>query len=134
MAKKSKTQTCPCGSNRDYAECCARFIDAGQWPLTAEQLMRSRYTAYALKKRDYILSTWHKETAPQDLDLYEDAHVKWVRLNVIRVEQGGEADDTGLVEFEATLKANGRAQKMTELSEFVKQDGHWVYIGPLQAD
>ncbi|MBU6492427.1 MAG: hypothetical protein KGQ45_06600, partial [Burkholderiales bacterium] len=47
---------CPCGGGR-YAECCGRFIDGGQVPASAEQLMRSRYTAYVLARGDYLRAT-----------------------------------------------------------------------------
>jgi len=119
---------CPCGTGLEYTACCHRFIETENWPDTAEELMRSRYCAYALKRRDYLLDTWHKDTLPDQLDLYEDAHVKWVRLEVVNIEAGGEQDLTGMVEFKAVMKANGRAEKMTERSEFVKQDGRWYYL------
>ncbi len=96
--------------------------------MTAEQLMRSRYSAYALKQKDYLVSTWYPGTCPQQLDLYEDAHVKWVGLKVVNTEAGSEQDQTGIVEFTATMKANGRAEKMTERSEFIKEEGRWYYV------
>ena len=127
MAKKKQT-LCPCSSEREYKLCCGQFIETDLWPTTAEQLMRSRYSAYALKHRAYLIATWYPDTCPQDLDLYQDAHVKWVRLKVVNTEAGSEQDQTGIVEFTATMKANGRAEKMTERSEFVKQDGRWYYV------
>ena len=127
MAKK-KQILCPCGSELDYDLCCGQFIETNHWPVTAEQLMRSRYSAYALKHRDYLVATWHPATCPDDLDLYENAHVKWVRLEIVNTEAGEEQDQSGIVEFTATMKANGRAEKMTERSEFIKQDGRWYYF------
>ena len=128
MKKRNKKNPCPCGAGLEYQECCGQFIESEKWPATAEQLMRSRYSAYALKHRDYLVDTWHKDTLPEKLDLYEDAHVKWVRLTVLTTEAGCEQDQTGIVEFSATMKANGRAENMTERSEFVKQDGRWYYL------
>jgi len=127
MAKKQQSN-CPCGSDADYKDCCGLFIDADSWPATAEQLMRSRYSAYALKQKDYLVATWHPDTCPEKLDLYENAHVKWVSLKVLATVAGAEQDQTGIVEFTAIMKANGRAEKMTERSEFVKQDGRWYYL------
>ena len=126
--KKHKQTLCPCESGLDYAACCGMYIGTDCWPPTAEQLMRSRYSAYALKEKDYIVATWHPDTCPAELDLYENAHVKWTRLKVLNIEAGAEQDQTGIVEFTATMKANGRAEKMTERSEFVKQDGRWYYV------
>ncbi|MDR1126989.1 MAG: SEC-C domain-containing protein, partial [Treponema sp.] len=48
---------CPCGSGKQYTDCCEPFILGVQKPLTAEALMRSRYTAYTVHAVDYIVST-----------------------------------------------------------------------------
>ena len=73
MAKKPGARNavdgCSCGSGRAYAECCGRYLDGGEPPATAEQLMRSRYTAYALAREDYLLATWHASTRPSALAL-----------------------------------------------------------------
>ena len=39
-------QTCPCSSGQTYNDCCAPFHRHESLPQTAEQLMRSRYSAY----------------------------------------------------------------------------------------
>lgn len=84
--------------------------------------MRSRYSAYVVGAIDYLLATWHPSTAPGELDL---SPVKWLGLEVLHAEQAG---DAGVVEFVARCKVNGRAQKMQETSNFVRQDGRWYYI------
>jgi SEC-C motif-containing protein len=84
--------------------------------------MRSRYSAYVVGLIDYLLATWHPSTAPGELDL---SPVKWLGLEVLRAEQAG---DAGVVEFVARCRVNGRAQRMHEISSFVRQDGRWYYI------
>jgi SEC-C motif-containing protein len=116
---------CPCGSGEAYAVCCQVWhagLDSGAHAPTPEALMRSRYSAYAVGLPDYLLSTWHASSAPGDLEL---GPVKWMGLEVLRAEQGG---DAGIVEFVAHCKVNGRAQRMHEVSRFVRQDGRWYYI------
>ncbi|MGD1990808.1 MAG: YchJ family metal-binding protein, partial [Chromatiales bacterium] len=54
--------SCPCESGLDYDLCCGRFIDEGALPETAEQLMRSRYTAFTLDRISYLEKTWHRAT------------------------------------------------------------------------
>jgi len=112
---------CPCGSGSRYGGCCGRLHD-GFAAETAEALMRSRYSAYAVGLIDYLLATWHASSAPGDLEL---PPVKWLGLEVRRSEQAG---DAGVVEFVARCKVNGRAQRMHEISNFVRQDGRWYYI------
>jgi SEC-C motif-containing protein len=95
---------------------------------TPEALMRSRYSAYVVGLIDYLLATWHASAAPGDLEL---GPVKWMGLEVLRSEEGG---DAGIVEFVALCKVNGRAQRMHETSRFVRQDGRWYYIDGQQMD
>ncbi len=87
--------------------------------------MRSRYTAYVLKLEDYLLQTWHPDTRPTALDLVEDTLTKWLGLEVKRFEATG--DETAIVEFVARYKVNGKAERLHEISRFVKMRHHWYY-------
>ena len=87
--------------------------------------MRSRYSAYALGRHDYLLATWHPDTRPAQLDDID--RCKWLRLAIAGCTQGGEQDATGTVRFSAWFTVNGRAHRMDELSSFERVDGRWVY-------
>ncbi|MEJ2480749.1 MAG: YchJ family protein [Acidihalobacter sp.] len=130
MAKKSGARNavdgCPCGSGRAYAQCCGRYVDGGELPDTAEQLMRSRYTAYTLAREDYLLATWHVSTRPPSLG-FEPAQ-QWLGLKIVRTEAGGATDAEGRVAFVARSKLGGRAQRLEEDSRFVKEGGRWYYV------
>jgi SEC-C motif-containing protein len=103
-------------------------LHAGAPAPTAEALMRSRYTAYALGNADYLLATWHPDTRPQSLDLDTEPKPVWLGLEVRRTERGGESDDIGLVEFVARYKRNGRAIRLHETSRFARVAGRWAYV------
>ena len=118
---------CPCGSGQAYALCCGAFIDNGALPATAEQLMRSRYSAYVLAREDYLLRTWHGSTRPAQLDLQDASQVKWLGLKILRCEAGGVDDREGIVEFVARYQVNGRAERLQEVSRFVRDAGQWLY-------
>jgi SEC-C motif-containing protein len=122
------TPMCLCGSGDAYVRCCGRYLDTGEWPVTAEDLMRSRYTAYALARADYLQRTWHVSTRPVDLALGENASMKWLGLTILDTRDGGALDDTGVVEFVARYKSGGKAERLHEISRFVKQDGQWFYV------
>ncbi len=124
MAKLSAP--CPCGSNRDFSGCCARYLDGGETAPTAEALMRSRYTAYTLQREDYLLQTWHPATRPAALALADDIATKWLGLEVKRHEQ--QDADHALVEFIARYKVQGRAHRLHETSRFVQENGSWLYV------
>lgn len=117
---------CPCGSNREFADCCARYLEGSEDAPTAEALMRSRYTAYTLLREDYLLATWHASTRPDTLGLAGEAATKWLGLDVKRHEQQDE--EHALVEFVARFKVQGRAYRLHETSRFLRENGHWLYV------
>lgn len=118
---------CPCGSAAAYAVCCGRW-HAGTLRLrapTAESLMRSRYSAFVLGERDYLLDTWHPSTRPSRLEADPDG-LKWLGLQVRRHQQ---QDDThAVVEFVARSRLHGKGQRLHEISRFERLDGHWLYV------
>jgi SEC-C motif domain protein len=129
MTKKrfAPSEICPCGSGHLATQCCLPLLQGNVFALTAEQLMRSRYTAYTLLDEDYLLRTWHSSTRPTSLTLHNNP-VKWLGLTVLATELGSANDTEGSVTFIARYKVQGRAQQMRERSRFVREDGQWCYL------
>jgi SEC-C motif-containing protein len=118
---------CPCGTGRAYAACCGRY-HAGELHLQApdaQALMRSRYSAYVLGLTRYLLDTWHPSTRPASLEPHEPT-LRWLGLEVKR--HATLDADHATVEFVARSKQGGRAQRMHELSRFVREAGRWYYV------
>ena len=90
---------CPCGLPATYDACCGRFHRAEAAAPTAELLMRSRYTAFAVGDATYLLETWHPSTRPRRVNL--DRATSWTGLEVLRGTGGGLFDDVGSVAFRA---------------------------------
>jgi len=88
--------------------------------------MRSRYTAYSLGRGDYLRTTWHPMTRPQDLGLEQP--VKWIGLKILQTWNGSPDDVEGKVEFVARYKIGGRAHRLHEISRFERRDGRWLYV------
>ena len=124
---KAKSDLCPCCSGHGYDACCGRLLK-GESANTAEQLMRSRYTAYALDDEKYLFETWHHSTRPQTLDLSQQNTIKWVGLKILGHSVDAKNPASARVEFVARYKLNGKAQKMHELSDFVYQEDRWFYV------
>jgi SEC-C motif-containing protein len=119
-------KACPCGSGRGYAVCC-RPLHLGQSSApTAEALMRSRFSAFAVADAGYLLRTWHPSTRPADLELGADH--RWTRLQILGTDRGGLFDTSGLVEFRAHYRHQGRSGSMQERSRFVRDAGDWLYL------
>jgi SEC-C motif-containing protein len=121
-------QACPCGLGDDYDSCCGR-LHKGEPARTAEQLMRSRYSAFAVGDAGYLLRTWHPSGRPRTLAL--DPGQRWTRLAVLETRDGGLFDDAGIVTFRAMYSAGGQRGVMDETSRFVREDGRWLYLGPV---
>lgn len=117
-------RACPCGGT-DFDACCGRFIEQGALPPTAQDLMRSRYTAYTLSDEKYIRASWYPRTLPEGQLTARETNLKWVGLEVLRHE---EQEDDATVEFIARYKIGGRAQRMHEVSRFVREEGRWYYL------
>lgn len=117
---------CPCLSGETYAGCCGKYHSGVQAPPTAEALMRSRYSAFAAGKRQYLLDTWHPSTRPAALDL--DPHLQWRRLDIIDTAAGGPLDDRGVVRFRAHYRDGAERGVQEETSRFVRTGGNWLYL------
>jgi SEC-C motif-containing protein len=127
MAKKSAVDPCACGNAAGYEACCARFHGgAGRLMApTAEALMRSRYSAYVLGLKVYLLETWHPRTRPLAV-APQPPGLRWIGLDV-RGHVALDADHA-MVEFVARSKLGGRADRMHVTSRFERADGRWLYV------
>lgn len=128
---------CPCGRSQGsgarksplpYGQCCGRYHTgplALQAP-DAEHLMRSRYSAFVLDLRDYLLATWHPDHRPSELDPPEPG-LRWLGMEV-RAHRLLDADHAE-VRFVARSKLGGRAHRLAECSRFERlANGRWVYV------
>ncbi|WP_328924402.1 YchJ family metal-binding protein [Streptomyces sp. NBC_00190] len=120
---------CPCGLPATYPECCGRFHSGAQQAPTAEKLMRSRFSAFAVGDTAYLLRSWHPSTRPSRLDL--DPGQCWERLEILATERGGMFETEGSVEFRAHYREGGHTGSLHEHSAFSREEGAWVYVGPL---
>jgi SEC-C motif-containing protein len=95
---------------------------------TAEALMRSRYSAFAVGDAEYLLLTWHPTTRPATLEL--DPGVAWERLEIVGTTAGREHDAAGTVAFVAHYRdvRSGRAGRQEEHSAFRREGGQWFYL------
>jgi SEC-C motif-containing protein len=123
----SGSSPCPCGRGRSFGDCCGRIHRGDAPALTAEDLMRSRFSAFAVGDAAYLLHSWHPDTRPGYVRFVPDR--RWTRLDVID-SRGGPLDSEGIVEFDAHHEQGGIMDVMHERSRFSRHDGRWVYVGP----
>ncbi|MFV0126822.1 YchJ family protein [Streptomyces sp. HMX112] len=123
---------CPCGLPAAYGDCCGRFHSGQASAPTAELLMRSRYSAFAVRDEPYLLRTWAARTRPPGVDF--DPGTRWTGLEIVETTDGTLFHTTGTVTFVAHCTHRGEAGSLQERSRFEKADGVWVYVDGTFAD
>ena len=122
---------CPCGSALPYNDCCRDFHIGKAVPKTAEQLMRSRYSAFFFRLPDYLVSSQHPDTrTPNLLRELENMlpTVMWRSLTILSTSKGQTEDKKGKVEFTAQYHEAGELHEMYEHSRFRRYKGCWKYL------
>ena len=124
-------QTCPCGNELPFFKCCGAIHNDEKNAETAEELMRSRYSAFATGNGNYLIqsqSIQTREESNKEEVIRWAKSVKWIKLEIIHSINGGKKDSTGIVEFKAYYKRNFLNYSIHERSKFVKEKGKWYYL------
>ena len=123
---------CPCGGG-DYDRCCGPLHRGERRAETAEQLMRSRYSAFARGEVDYLLQT-HDQSQSRRALRQACRQTQWLGLSILAVDGGGADDLEGTVRFEA----RHREGVLVETSLFQRRGGalagEWLYIRAIELD
>lgn len=129
--KISANSPCPCGSSKKYKKCCQLF-HKGKRPLTALELMKSRYSAYAVSNYKYIIDTTHKENSEYTnntknweesiLDFCKNCDFK--SLDIVDFVNG---ETESFVTFKVTILCYESDNSFSEKSRFLKENGRWLY-------
>lgn len=123
---------CYCGNNISYSQCCEKVHKNITEALTAEQLMRSRYSAFVLANGDYLMRSHHSSTRSlkEKKSIIEWAKsVQWIKLEVLETSKGKAEDTEGTVTFNAYFYDKGSVEVIHETSAFLKETNHWTYLG-----
>ena len=121
---------CFCNSSQLFEYCCQPIILGKRIAETAEQLMRSRYSAFVVANINYLMNTHHPSTRPskEKKSILKWARsVKWMGLEILHTKQGQADDNEGFVEFKASFIEDGTLANIHENSFFVKENGKWYY-------
>ncbi|MFT4572088.1 MAG: SEC-C motif-containing protein [Hyphomicrobiaceae bacterium] len=131
IPREREESFCPCKSGVSYATCCMLFHYGRAKPESAEQLMRSRYSAYFFRLIDYLVDTTHPDSREPDLKAHLEStvhEINWSFLNILATSKGGKGDKVGKVEFVADYFVANQAQELHECSRFKRFKGTWKYL------
>jgi SEC-C motif-containing protein len=123
---------CYCCSGQKFEACCEPFIRGAAKPRTAEELMRSRYSAYATAAVEYLLRSTHpsvrKAYRREEIEDWA-RNSRWQKLEIVSKTEGEATDKKGTVEFKAYYTdADGQLQIHHENSSFRKELGKWFFV------
>jgi SEC-C motif-containing protein len=122
---------CPCGSSLSYTACCEPIISGRKDAVTAQELMRSRYSAFTQANVDYLMRSHSAKTRPikehTSIEKWAKS-VVWMGMTVIQTQAGEVDDEIGYVEFKALYLENGTPEQIHEKSLFQRENGKWVYV------
>jgi len=127
----NETDSCPCGSELAYGDCCGPIVTGVRLAPTAEALMRSRYTAYAIGDMAHLkrsLDQRWQATFDEDGAREWSEKANWQGLTVLSTKAGGPGDEDGEVEFVASFEMDGEVQQLRERARFRKKGGEWRYL------
>lgn len=117
---------CPCCSGKSYEECCKPYHIGGKHAPTAETLMRSRFSAFAIPNGEYLMETTlpAKRKLHNKEDLQEWGEInKWTKLEIVQKPALNQ------VEFKAHYQdEKGKMQIHHELSDFQQINARWYYV------
>jgi len=126
-----KTISCFCGSNKLFSSCCQPFLNETKIPTSAEELMRSRYSAFNCGDVDYLINTLLPERRQEDDKLQIQNTIdntQWLGLKIIT----GSRRLENKVEFVAFFKEENFIGQLHEHSSFSQQDNKWFYVDGVQ--
>ncbi len=127
QANSATTELCLCGRSLGFETCCQPIHRSGAGlGITAEALMRARYSAYVIGNEQFLIDSWHPDTRPAAIDFTPG--IRWTGLTVIDTVNGGGLDSEGTVEFVAQFATADGPNQLHEVSSFVRQGGNWVYV------
>ncbi|PIK16194.1 YchJ family protein [Halobacteriovorax sp. JY17] len=123
--------SCPCGHEVEYEKCCGPLHSGSKKAESAEQLMRSRYSAFAKHEVDYIIATQDKasrgELNKEEIDIWSKES-DWKKLDIIETQKGQAGDNDGMVEFKATYVVGDKEVVHHERATFTFEDDAWFFV------
>jgi SEC-C motif-containing protein len=118
---------CYCGSGKEHAQCCKKYLDRLEPAPTAEALMRSRYCAFVLKDFEYLRETQDPQNFDPHLQAANEAWATAVEFQKLEVLKSEDAGNKATVEFKVTYQEKDEQKVHHEISRFRKQAGRWYY-------
>jgi SEC-C motif domain protein len=125
--KPASAQPCPCGSGKNFGNCCEQILNGQRPAADAEELMRARFTAHVIHDFRFVHDS-HRPTAGKPyVDEVGEPAMQWTKLIVHAHETSADQPDKAFVDFSAYGTEEGVEKVLHEKAEFLRIDGQWLY-------
>lgn len=122
---------CSCGSGKLFELCCEPILKGTRPAATAEELMRSRFTAHVARDYAHLHRSYAGTASEAYVELPDEPSIGWTRLEVHHHEPNVQPD-VSHVEFSAYYVDANHEYVLQEKAEFRRQPGGWIYTRPLR--
>lgn len=119
--------SCYCGRAKEFSQCCEPLILGKTVAATAEDVMRSRYSAFCVVNMDYLFKTTDLQIRFEFDGKANEAWAKssqFTKLEILKTEESG---NKSIVEFKAYYRTEGQDHIHHEISTFRRTEGEWYY-------
>lgn len=119
--------SCYCGKSKEFSQCCEPFLLGKEIPTNAEDLMRSRYSAFCKVNMDYLHNTTDLQIRYEFDGKANEAWAKGSQFKKLEILKTEESGNKSIVEFKAYFQSEGQDHVHHEVSTFRKTNGVWFY-------
>jgi SEC-C motif-containing protein len=125
-------QPCSCGSGKAYELCCEPILKAGRPAATAEELMRSRFTAHVARDYAHLHRSYAGTASEAYVELPDEPAIGWTRLEIHAHEPNAQPD-LSYVDFSAYYVDANHEYVLQEKAEFRRHPSiGWIYTRPVR--
>ncbi len=127
MPSKYNLDKCPCGSGLPYKECCGKLHSGEKIAQNPEELLRGRFSGYALGVGEYVRDSWHPDFRPNLTPKQMVSDLKKMKLTKLEILDTKIEGNTGKIDYIARFRIGVRYGALHEAANYVYENGKWFY-------
>lgn len=122
----ASTQSCPCGSGKNFGDCCEPILAGRKEAGNAEELMRARFTAHVTHNFRFLHDSYRPTAGKPYVAEEGEPTMEWTKL-VVHAHEISADPDKAFVDFSAYGTEDKVEKVLHEKAEFLRVNGRWLY-------
>lgn len=120
------SQSCPCGSGKNFGDCCDPILSGRRSAATAEELMRARFVAHVTHNFRFLHQSYRPDAGKPYVEEQGEPTMQWTKL-VVHSHEVSPDPAKAFVDFSAYGTEDGVEKVLHEKAEFLRVNGAWLY-------